>query len=429
MCLFFYDGGVQNGMPQFKIVGGKTLSGEIMVDTSKNAVLPIIAACILTEEDVVLNNVPSISDVFKMFDILKSMGAKVNLEDGTAIINCSTINKFEIPSNIAKEIRSSIFMLGPLIAKYKRARVAYPGGCDIGSRPIDLHLFGLRELGVIISEEYGYLDCYAEKITPGVVHLDYPSVGATENIMMASVLAPGKTTIINAAKEPEIVDLAAFINSMGGCVFGAGTSTIEIVGAISLNGTTYSPISDRIIAGTYLLAAAITGSKLAISNAKIEDNNILINKLRNSGCYFRQESDTIHIEANSRLASIQNIATGPYPGFPTDLQAQVMALETISDGVSVITENMFETRFKHVPELIKLGANITLKDRMAIVRGVKNLYGAEVSATDLRGGASLVLAGLIAHGTTTINNIEYIDRGYPGLENKLSNVGAEMIRI
>ena len=416
-------------MPQFKIVGGKTLSGNLEVETSKNAVLPIIAACILTDDDVVLNKIPKISDVFKMFEILKAMGAHICYEDSTAIINCSTISKFEIPSHLAKEIRSSIFMLGPLIAKYKRARVAYPGGCDIGSRPIDLHLFGLRELGVIISEEYGYLDCYAEKITPSIVHLDYPSVGATENIMMASVLSMGKTTIINAAKEPEIVDLANFINSMGGCVLGAGTSVIEIIGAINLHGTTYSPISDRIIAGTYLLAAAITGSSLTISGSKIEDNNILINKLRNSGCYFRQESDTIHIEANSRPFSIQNIATGPYPGFPTDLQAQIMALETISDGVSVITENMFETRFKHVPELIKLGANITLKDRMAIVRGVKRLYGAEVSATDLRGGASLVLAGLVANGTTTINNIDFIDRGYPSLEDKLASVGADISRI
>ncbi|MBQ7578910.1 MAG: UDP-N-acetylglucosamine 1-carboxyvinyltransferase [Clostridia bacterium] len=416
-------------MPQFEIIGGNTLGGNLKVETSKNAVLPIIAACILTDEEVVLKDVPEISDAFKMFEILRAMGAKVQLEDATASIDCSTITKFEIPSFLAKEIRSSIFMLGPLIAKYKRARVAYPGGCDIGARPIDLHLYGLKELGVIISEAYGFIDCYAEKIIPSVVHLDYPSVGATENIMMASVLSPGKTVIINSAKEPEIVDLASFINSMGGRVSGAGTSTIIIEGVSCLHGTTYTPISDRIIAGTYLIAAAITGSSLTISNAKIEDNNILINKLRNSGCYFRAESDKIHIEANSRLSSIQTINTQPYPGFPTDLQAQIMALETVSDGVSVITENLFETRFKHVPELMKLGANITLKGNMAIVRGVKELYGAEVSATDLRGGASLVLAGLVAKGKTTISNIEFIDRGYPKLEEKLASVGANITRI
>ena len=413
-------------MTKFRIHGGKRLDGIIEVETSKNAALPIIAASILTEKRIVLKNIPHISDVFKMFDILRAMGGRILLTDTDAIIDNSSISNFEIPHILAKDIRSSIFMLGPLVARFKRARVAYPGGCDIGSRPIDLHLAGLRALGVNIDEEFGFIDCHAEKITPTVVHLDYPSVGATENIMMAGVLTSGTTTILNAAKEPEIVDLAAFINSIGGRIVGAGSSTIVVTGVAALGGGEYQPISDRIVTGTYLIAAAMTGGKLTLKNANFENVFSLINKLRNSGCKIDFNRDTINIEATARPAAITSIETQPYPGFPTDLQAQVMAMCAISDGISVITENLFETRFKHVPELKKMGANITVRDRMAIVRGVKKLCGAEVNATDLRGGASLVLAGLCARGETVVNNIEYVDRGYFEMEEKLNHVGAQI---
>ncbi|MCR5553744.1 MAG: UDP-N-acetylglucosamine 1-carboxyvinyltransferase [bacterium] len=415
-------------MQKFVIHGRRKLAGSLVVESAKNAVLPIIAASILTEEPIMIKNVPKIIDVVKMFEILEKMGGKVSFIDDDCVIDNSHITKFEIEPTLARFIRSSIFMLGPLVARFGKARVAYPGGCDIGSRPIDLHLQGLRELGVEINEEHGFINCSVDKIKSGIIHLDFPSVGATENIMMASVLSEGKTTIMNCAKEPEIVDLANFINSIGGLVSGAGTSTIEIIGVSKLGSGSFLPIPDRIITGTYLLSAAITGGRLELKNANYEHVYSLIKKLRGAGCKIKTEQSKITIECDGRLSSIASIETQPYPGFPTDLQAPLMALCSVSDGMSVITENLFETRFKHVPELIKMGANITIKDRMAIVRGVSDLYGAQVNATDLRGGASLVLAGLVAHGETHVLNANYIDRGYFELENKLNSVGADIIR-
>jgi len=412
----------------FEIYGGNSLNGTIEIDTAKNAVLPIIAACVLTEEEIVLKKLPNIVDVRKMFEILKLMGASVKIEGRTAVINTKNINNLEIPSVLTKEIRSSIFILGPLLAKHKKARVAYPGGCDIGSRPIDLHLSGLKDLGVEINEEYGYINCDASKMKSGVVHLDFPSVGATENIMMSAVFLKGKTTILNAAKEPEILDLANFINKIGGKIYGAGTSTIVVEGVKYLKGCEYAPISDRIVAGTYLIAAAMTRGELRLTNANYEDVYALLNKLRNSGCEVDFDSNNIFIKSNKRPVACSSIETQPYPGFPTDLQAQILAMQTISDGISVVTENMFETRFKHVPELIKMGAKVTTKDRMAIVRGVKQLYGAEVVAQDLRGGAGLILAGLVAKGKTIVLNSGFVDRGYEKIEEKLSSVGANIVR-
>lgn len=416
-------------MDSFLITGGNPLCGSIKVAAAKNAVLPIIAATILTDQEIIINDVPSISDVDKMLDILSSMGATARREEDRAIINTSTITKLELPSDLAKEIRSSIFMLGPLLAKYKKARVAYPGGCDIGSRPIDLHLSGLAGLGVQICEDYGFIDCDAKNMHAGVIHLDFPSVGATENLLMSAVFLKGKTTILNAAKEPEIVDLADFINSLGGKVYGAGTSTIIIEGVSRLGGTIYTPIPDRIIAGTYLIGAAMTRGKIRLENAKYEDVYALLSKLRNAGCNVEYDNKSIFLENNRRLISCPSIETQPYPGFPTDLQAQILAMQTISDGISVITENMFETRFKHVPELLKMGAKVTTKDRMAIVRGVAKLHGAEVVASDLRGGAALVLAGLVAKGQTTVRNINFIDRGYERLEESLTSLGADIKRV
>ena len=417
-------------MKKFEIVGGKKLRGEICVDASKNAILPLIAGTLLTTEEVVLENIPEISDVFKMFDILKAMGGKVSYdpESKSVSIKNDSISNFEIPQSLASEIRSSIFMLGPLLAMYKRARVSYPGGCDIGSRPIDLHLFGLRELNVAVLEEYGFINCEGENMKPKFIHLDFPSVGATENLMMASVFLDGETVIHNCAKEPEIVDLQNFLVSMGAKIDGAGTSKIRVVGVKKLHGTVYSPMPDRIIAGTYMIACAIAGGRLELSNANFEHVFSLINKLRKSGCNIDWKSGKIFIESNSRPTCC-SFDTQPYPGFPTDLQPQLTSLQAISRGTSIITENLFETRFKHIPELLKMGAKIIAKDRNAIVRGVRTLYGAEVCAYDLRGGAGLVLAGLKAKGKTVIQNIEYIDRGYARLEEVLGSVGADLRRI
>ena len=414
-------------MDQFVVYGGTKLCGSIEVDTAKNAVLPIIAGSILTDKEVVINNLPNIIDVQKMIEIIKQMGANVKVYNKSVVIN-GTLSSVEIPSLLAKDIRSSIFMLGPLLAKYKKAKVTYPGGCDIGSRPIDLHLSGLRALGVKITEDFGYIECDAENMRSGVVHLDFPSVGATENIMMSAVFLEGETIIINVAKEPEIVDLANFINKMGGKIRGAGTSTIIVEGVKELNGCEYTPIPDRIVTGTYLIAAAMTRGKVRLTNANYQDVYALLNKLRNAGVNIDYDNSNIWIEMNKRPIACSSIETQPYPGFPTDLQAQMLALQTVSDGISVITENLFETRFKHVPELMKMGAKITLKDRMAIVRGVTKLYGNEVISSDLRGGASLVLAGLIAEGKTVVSNANFIDRGYEKFEEKLNMLGANIVR-
>lgn len=412
---------------KFIIDGGHKLCGELVVDTAKNAILPIIAATILCDQDILLQNIPQLSDVDKMNDIICALGGTAMRKGTNVHINTSGVNSFEIPPKLASEIRSSIFMLGPILAKHKTARVAYPGGCDIGSRPIDLHLSGLRDLNVKITEEHGFINCDGSRMKNGIVHLDYPSVGATENIMMAAVLLKGETTIYNAAKEPEITDLQNFINSMGGKISGAGTGTIKIRGTKKLHGTVFTPISDRIVAGTYLIAAAMTGGKILLSNCNFEHIYSLITKLRNSGCKIDYNSDKIWLETKFRPLSCPSVETQPYPGFPTDLQAQFLALQTVSEGISVITENMFETRFKHVPELVKMGAKITTRDRMAIVRGGK-LFGASVQARDLRGGASLILAGLAAKGTTTVGGINFVDRGYDHLEQKLNALGAQIKR-
>lgn len=414
-------------MDRFEIRGGKKLFGTLEIDSAKNAILPIIAGSILTEKEVVLSKVPHIVDVHKMLEIVREMGGYVEISGNSVVIKNDTISNCELPSDLSKELRSSIFMLGPLLAKYKRARVPFPGGCDIGSRPIDLHLGGLRDLGVVIDEEHGYINCDGSNMKGGFVHLDFPSVGATENLMMASVFLSGETTIHNAAKEPEIVDLQNFINSMGGRIQGAGTSTIKIEGVKSLSGAEYTPIPDRIITGTYLIAVAMTGGKVELDNTNFEHVYSLINKLRNSGCIIDYKNGKIKLESDKRLSSC-SFETQPYPGFPTDLQAQALALQTISDGTSIIVENLFETRFKHVPELLKMGAKIITRDRMAIVKGVPKLFGAEVNACDLRGGAALILAGLTAKGKTVVNHINYVDRGYQNFELGLSKLGAEIRR-
>lgn len=417
-------------MEKFLIKGGNRLNGEIEVEASKNSILPIISASLLTEEDVIINNVPEITDIFKMFEIIKNLGGKVeyNKYEHSVCIKNDNINKFEIPEGLASELRSSFFMLGPMLARFKHGKVAYPGGCDIGSRPIDLHLFGFRELNIKVSEEYGYINCDGLNMRSNVVHLDFPSVGATENIMMASVFLKGETVILNPAKEPEIVDLQNFINALGGNIVGAGTNKIVVTGVRKLHGGKFTPIADRIVAGTYLIAGALTKGKVSIKNVNAEHIFSLINKLRKSGCIIEINNGIITVENSRRPHSIC-FDTQPYPGFPTDLQPQLSVLGAISKGMSIVTENLFETRFRHLQEMMKMGANVTFRDRTALIKGVKKLHSANVIAYDLRGGAALTLAGLIADGTTIVENVSFIDRGYDKLEEKLNFLGADIERI
>ena len=416
-------------MDKFFIEGGTRLNGEVKIPSAKNALLPILACSIMCDGVVEINNCAMYTDVDYMIKILTDLGAKCKLQNGTLIVDSSVADKFSIPEEYTKKIRSSIFMLGPLVARFKRAKVAYPGGCNIGTRPIDLHIKGLKSLNVKIEERHGYIYCDGSSLTSGQVHLDFPSVGATENVMMAAVLAKGTTVIYNAAKEPEIEDLQNFINSMGGQVSGAGTSTITITGVNKLHGTSYTPITDRIIAGTYLIACASAGGKVTLLDTNHSFNTALISKLKQTGCNIKLKNDKITIEVGRKLKSVPKIETLPYPGFPTDLQSQMLTLQTVSRGSSVIIENLFETRFKIYTELTKMGANIIIKDRMALINGVKTLYGANVTAPDLRSGAGLVIAGICAQGYTTINDVYHIDRGYLNIENDFNNLGASIERI
>ncbi|HHY82703.1 MAG TPA: UDP-N-acetylglucosamine 1-carboxyvinyltransferase [Clostridiales bacterium] len=420
-------------MGKFRIRGGRRLEGDIRVIGAKNAILPILAAVILTRKTVVLYDFPRLADVENMLLILQSIGCQVKREGTTLIVDPSNVNSWVIPDRHVKEIRSSIVMLGAVLARMKKAKITYPGGCEIGQRPINLHLHGLRQLGVIIDESHGYLECEAANMVGADIHLDYPSVGATENIMLAATCAKGRTIIRNAAKEPEIIDLQNFINSMGGKVHGAGSNTIIIDGVDSFHETEYTVIPDRIVAGTYLMAAAITGSELVVHNVNLEHIQSIVTKLRESGCmitpYKGTDAGAVKIKAPQRLWAIEHTKTYPYPGFPTDMQALLMSVLTVAKGTSIITENIFENRFKHVPELIRMGANIRTEGKIAVIQGVPVLKGAEVSASDLRGGAALVIAGLKAEGETIVDNIHHIERGYENLDLCLRSIGADIERI
>lgn len=412
---------------KYQIFGGRRLEGKIDVATSKNATLPILAGSILCSKMVVLNKLPNFTDVHKMKKILEHLGCKITtVEDKTIILTEDVANSF-IPNSLTSEIRSSIFLLGPMLAKLKRAKISFPGGCNIGNRPIDLHLKGLKALNVKIVEQHGYIDCDGRNMIGNDIHLDFPSVGATENLMMAALSAKGTTKIYNSAREPEIVDLQNFLNKMGAKIRGAGSSviTIEKSNINKFKTIEYTPISDRIIAGTYLLAAAITGGNIEICNIKPENLHSLYSKLKNSACNLSIKNDKIKLKVNSKIKGF-DVQTLPYPGFPTDLQPQLVSLLTICKGTSIVTENLFETRFKHIPELIKMGADITVKEKSAIINGVDNLSGAEVSATDLRAGAGLVLAGLNANGYTIVDNIFHINRGYENLAEELNMLNANI---
>ena len=416
-------------MEAFVVEGGVALRGEARVDSAKNAVLPILAAAVLTPEEIVLHNVPDITDVGHMAAILTMLGCRVERSGRDMTVDCGGIHSWEMPDQLSKQIRSSIFLLGPILARFRKATVTFPGGCEIGLRPIDLHLSGLRQLGVEISEEGGLIHCDGRNMHAGEVHFDYPSVGATENVMMAAVLLPGTTVIHNPAREPEIADLQAFINAMGGKIRGAGTHYIAVEGVERLHGTAWTPMADRIVAGTLLAAAAITGGEITVTNAPESDMVAVTAKLREMGCRLEERPGWIHLRAPKRLTAFAQLQTQPHPGFPTDMQVQMLALLSTAEGMGVITENVFENRFTHAGDLNRMGAHILCTGRTAVVRGVPELYGAHVTARDLRGGAALVLAGLRARGETLVDHAELIDRGYDHLERQLSRLGGKVRRV
>ena len=410
----------------FLLSGGTRLCGELEVGCAKNAVLPILAAAMLTDAPVTVEDCPDLVDARNMLSILETLGCRVEARGRDVLLDASRAESHEMPENLSKRLRSSIFMLGPLIARFGRARVSYPGGCEIGQRPIDLHLKGLRALGVTIREAHGMIECDGARLRGADVYLDFPSVGATENVMMAAVLARGRTTIHNAAREPEIRDLQAFINALGGKIRGGGTDRVTIEGVRSLGGARYRPLPDRIVAGTLLAAAAATRGEVLLRRVCPGDLGAVLDKLRQAGCAVETEETRIFLRA--RALRPFEISTQPFPGFPTDLQAQFMALACAVEGASVIVENVFENRFAHAAQLRRMGADIFLSGRLAVVRGGR-LYGAEVQASDLRGGAALVIAALAAEGESRVENVELIDRGYEALETMLAALGANIRRI
>lgn len=412
-------------MKRYVIEGGKKLEGTTYVSGSKNASLPIIAATLLNGGVNKLYNVPKIHDTQMMYKILELLGCKIKKSHGKIIIDSREIHSVEIPENLMQEMRSSVIIVGALIARNKEAIFTYPGGCDIGARPIDLHMKAFEKLGVKITEESGYIHCKAEEMIGKDIQLDFPSVGATENIMLASVFAKGTTRIINAAMEPEITDLQNALNKMGAKVRGAGTNNITIKGVENLKDLSYNIIPDRIEAGTLLCAAAITGGSITLEKVVPEHIETLTNKLQEMGCELEITNHKITLKSPKRLKPV-DIKTLPYPGFPTDMQSIISTTLTTAKGTSIIVENIFENRYKYMGELKKMGAKVTIEGRTAVVKGVRKLGKANVKATDLRGGASLVLAGLSAKGRTIIDNIEYILRGYENLEQKLTSLGAKI---
>ena len=413
-------------MSSYIIKGGKRLEGEVHISGSKNASLPIIAATILNRGITKLYNIPKIHDTEMMYEILKELGCKIKKEKNKVIIDSSNVNKFEISENLMREMRSSVILAGALLGKYGKATFSYPGGCDIGARPIELHLKGFEKLGININENYGKISCKCDKIESAKIHLDFPSVGATENIILASCLAEGKTVITNAAREPEIIDLQKFLNRMGAKIVGAGTDIIEITGVNQLKDVSYTIMPDRIEAGTFLCAGAITGGKIKIDNVMPDHIIPIINKLEEAGCKMEIEKKSIVLEAPKKLKSI-DVKTMPYPGFPTDMQSILVSTLALAKGTSVVIENIFENRFKYIQELTRMGAKITTEGKTAIIKGTRKMYGTRVMATDLRGGAALILAGLVAKGTTEVQNIKYVLRGYERIDEKLNSLGAKII--
>ncbi len=411
------------------ISGGKRLQGTVKIDGAKNSALSIMAATLLTKDVCILRNVPRLTDVDTMGAVIRKLGIKVEWRgDNTLYIDSDDFNNCEAPYELVKMMRGSILVMGPLLARLKKAKISLPGGCSIGARPVDYHIKGFEALGAQVEVEKGYIEAKVNTLKGDEIYLDFPSLGATENIMMAACLAEGTTTIENAAKDPEVVELGHFLNEMGAKIEGLGTDLIKIGGVKELHGIDYTIIPDRIEAGTYMIAAAITDGDVLIEKADPLLLKPLIVKLEEAGVRIELEKNLIKVTGPDRVKAV-DIKTLPFPGFPTDMQAQFMALSCVAKGTSVITETVFENRFVHTGDLIRMGADIKVEGHSAIIKGVKELSAAPVMASDLRGGAALVLAGLVAEGTTELSRIYHLDRGYVKLEGKLNSLGADIKRV
>jgi UDP-N-acetylglucosamine 1-carboxyvinyltransferase len=420
-------------MDKIIIEGGWRLAGEVAVSGSKNAALPILISSLLTAEPCVYQGVPHLVDINTTLKLLAGLGASVDQESwsrdaGDLTIRADQVKNFNASYDLVRTMRASFLVSGPLLARFGRAHVSTPGGCAIGTRPVNLHLKGLAAMGARIHQVHGYVEAQADKLRGAKIYLDLPSVGATENLMMAASLAEGVTVIENAAKEPEIEDLAVVLNKMGARVEGAGGDIVQIEGVHSLHGVTHTVIPDRIEAASFVIAGALTGGEVLVRNTRPDHLDAVLIKLRETGVSLFSDADSIRVKGNGRAKSV-DVTTLPYPGFPTDLQAQMMVLMAVADGVSVITETIFENRFMHAQELDRMGADIRLEGNRAVVRGVNGLSGAPVMATDLRASVSLILAGLVANGTTEVSRVYHLDRGYEHIEKKLSQLGAAIKRV
>lgn len=417
-------------MDRLVIKGGKKLAGEVNISAAKNSVLPILAATILNGNSCTIENTPMLEDVFVICDVLKSLGADVSIDKINKRVKINTANLFDSGANdeLVRKMRASFLIMGPMLGRFGSFKISLPGGCNIGTRPIDLHLKGLSALGAEVLVGHGYVEAKAKKLIGSNIYLDYPSVGATENIMMAATLAEGETIIGNAAEEPEIVDLAIFLRAMGAKIDGEGTDTIRVLGVKDFKEVVHKPIYDRIEAGTFMITAAITKSLIKINGVDEIHSKPIIAKLTEMGVAIEINKNSIIVDGRQKLNPI-DIKTMPYPGFPTDMQAQMMSLLCTVKGTSIITETIFENRFMHAVELKRMGANIKIDGRSAVIEGIDTFTGSEVTATDLRAGAALILAGLTAEGTTTIKDIYHIDRGYVTIEEKLRGLGADIERV
>ena len=419
-------------MDKLIISGGKVLNGELRVSGAKNAALPILAASLLSQTPVTIGNIPHLPDITTTMELLGQMGVQLLVDEKMNIqVDSSTIDRYDAPYELVKTMRASILVLGPLVARFGRADVSLPGGCAIGTRPVNLHLQGLEKMGARISVEGGYIKAKAKRLRGCRIVLDQITVTGTENLMMAAALADGKTLIENAAREPEIVDLALFLNAMGARIQGAGSDLLEIDGveSLSANGLHYNILPDRIETGTYLVAAAMTGGRVKLKGTRSDILDSVLSKLKEAGADLSVGDDTIELDMHGERPKAVSVRTAPYPAFPTDMQAQLTAMNCVSNGVGVMTETIFENRFMHVQEMQRMGADIRLESNTAICTGVAKLTGAPVMATDLRASASLVLAGLVADGNTVVDRIYHIDRGYECIEEKLTQLGAEIRRV
>lgn len=417
-------------MDKLLIKGGTPLSGKIEVSGAKNAALPILAGTLLSAEPVIVRNVPQLKDVATTITLLQSMGVEVTFDDKLNVeVNAANVGERRAPYDLVKTMRASILVLGPLVARFGEADVSLPGGCAIGARPVNLHVQGLQAMGADVTVENGYIRARAERLRGAHIVFDTVTVTGTENLMMAATLADGETVLENAAREPEVIDVARFLNAMGAKVSGAGTSTVRVQGVNSLRGTDHTVLPDRIEAGTYLIAAAMTGGKIRLNNAMPDHLEAVIVKLQEAGAVIESGDDWIEIDMQGRRPRGVDIRTTPYPGFPTDMQAQFCALNAMAEGVGTITETIFENRFQHVLELQRMGADIQIEGHTAVCRGVDKLTAAPVMATDLRASAGLVLAGLAAAGETLVDRIYHVDRGYERIEEKLRQLGADIRRV